>query len=97
MHDCQRDLERKLGCNPETHRAYRHEDYAEDMTKAMAGDGGELARIGLPRPMFNVSGFLFLLLLPVFALWFVTVDLLYGWRRWRMLGVLAALLVAAGM
>lgn len=54
-----------------------------------------LAGMGMPKAPTDASGLVFLLLLPLLAVWFVFADLVSGWRRWRVGLLLLGVLIAA--
>ena len=53
---------------------------------------GLMPKIGMPGPPIDAGGIAFLLALPLLAIWFVAMDLVRGWRWYRVVGLLLALL-----
>ncbi len=82
-----------LNPNPETHEQYTLQDYNQDMTEVAQGNYGALARIGLPKPKFDIGGIWFFIMLPVLLAWLLIVDPFNGWVRWRVIGLLLGVAV----
>ena len=57
-----------------------------------ASMAGLMPKIGMPGPPIDVGGIAFLLALPLLAIWFIAMDLVRGWRWYRVSGLLLALL-----
>jgi hypothetical protein len=48
----------------------------------------------IPRPSIDAGGLGFLLLVPVFVAYWLVMDLVTGWRWWRVVAILAGVAVA---
>ena len=66
----------------------------EMANRSEASMGGLMPRIGMPNPPMDVGGIAFLLALPLLAIWFVLMDLVHGWRWYRVTSFLLALLLS---
>lgn len=63
------------------------------MMEEKHGFGRLFATAGLPSPSINPEGLAMILMVPVVAVIFVFMDLVTGWRKWRITGALLGLLV----
>ena len=66
--------------------------YAQ-MMEAKHGFGRLFGAAGLPGPPVDPRGVGMLFMLPVIAIIFVVFDLINGWRKWRIAGLLLGLLI----
>jgi len=73
------------------------EEFQRDMDRLVSGRSLDFSRIGLPKHDFDGDGLRFLLAIPVFLVWLAVKDPFHGWNRWRVAGVVLALLTAATM